>query len=46
MGPDGKIISEKYYDNNLGQNRNGNTVNYKYNLDLRKTTGIQELNRC
>jgi hypothetical protein len=34
MGPDGKMISEKYFDSNLGQHRGGNTVNDNYKPDL------------
>lgn len=40
MGPDGKMVTENYYENNLGQHRNGNTVLTIPNADFVKTASL------
>lgn len=41
-GPDGKMITEHYYDNNMGQHRNGQTISEKQQA-YKNSSGINRL---
>jgi hypothetical protein len=42
MGPDGKMITEQYYDNSLGQHRNGQTISEKQQA-YKNSAGVNRL---
>lgn len=42
MGPDGRPIIENYFENNLGQHMNGQTVLYGLSIDIGEAAGLSQ----
>lgn len=42
VGPDGKVITENYYENNAGQNKGGKTISQKQQA-YRNNLGVNRI---
>lgn len=42
MGPDGRVIRENYFENNMGEHRAGNTISQKQQA-YKNTEGVNRI---